>query len=190
MEVFWRHGYEATSTQMLVDEMGVQRFSLYAEFGNKQALYEAALSLYEAEVVERNIGMLDQPGADLDTIVRLIRGFGAWACEPGSEVGCFICNAATERAPHDAASQGFVYRYVDRLGRGFTRCLEHARRNGQLRPGLDLAAQGQLLATLLLGFFVQLRAQVPADRIQASVRAAVAHLQMIAIEGRWQPAQA
>lgn len=187
MQVFWRHGFDGTSTQMLVEEMGVNRFSLYAEFGNKQALYEAALALYAAEVVERNIGVLDQPGADLDTIARLIQGFGAWACQPGSEVGCFICNAATERAPYDPGSQAFVNRYVERLSAGFTRCLETSAETGQLLPGVDQVAEGHMLATLLLGFFVQLRAQVPAERVQASARATLSFLQRLTVPGRWSP---
>lgn len=190
MQVFWRHGYDGTSTQMLVDEMGVNRFSLYAEFGNKQSLYEAALALYEAEVVERNIGVLDQPGADLDTIARLILGFGAWACQPGSEVGCFICNTATERAPYDPGSQTFVNRYVERLGAGFTRCLAQAARLGQLRKDVDEVAEGRFLATLLLGFFVQLRAQVRADLVQTSAQATLTYLQRLTVPGRWHPLSA
>ena len=51
MALFWLHGYHGTSTQALVDSMGVNRFSLYAEFGNKQALYEAALNLYAQDLV-------------------------------------------------------------------------------------------------------------------------------------------
>lgn len=190
MQVFWRHGYDGTSTQMLVDEMGVNRFSLYAEFGNKQSLYEAALALYEAEVVERNIGVLDQPGADLDTIARLILGFGAWACQPGSEVGCFICNTATERAPYDPGSQTFVNRYVERLSAGFTRCLAQAARLGQLRKDVDEVAEGRFLATLLLGFFVQLRAQLPADLVQTSAQATLTYLQRLTVPGRWHPLSA
>ena len=187
MQVFWRHGYDGTSTQMLVGEMGVNRFSLYAEFGNKQALYEAALALYEAEVVERNIGVLDVPGANLDTVARLISGFAAWACQPGSEVGCFICNTATERGPSDLGSRAFVNRYVERLSAGFTRCLVQAADLGQLQAKVDVQAEGRFLATLLLGFFVQLRAQVPAELVQSSARAALSALQRLTVPGCWQP---
>ena len=51
MEVFWRYGYHGTSTQALVDAMGVNRFSVYAEFGNKQALYELSISTKIADSV-------------------------------------------------------------------------------------------------------------------------------------------
>ena len=38
MQAFWRNGYEATSTADLEAQMGVNRSSLYAEFGSKEAL--------------------------------------------------------------------------------------------------------------------------------------------------------
>jgi hypothetical protein len=40
---------------------------------------------------------------------------------------------------------------------------------------------------LLLGFFVQLRAQVPAAMVHLATEAAVAHLQRLTQPGRWQP---
>ena len=51
MELFWMYGYKGTSTQTLVEHMGVNRYSLYAEFGTQQGLYEEALKIYEKEVV-------------------------------------------------------------------------------------------------------------------------------------------
>jgi len=44
METFRDHGFAGTSTQMLVEGLGVNRYSLYAEFGSKQALFDAALA--------------------------------------------------------------------------------------------------------------------------------------------------
>src|SRR2546423_4201723 len=46
MEVFWSHGYEAASIQELVKQMGINRQSLYDTFGDKHALYLAALDRY------------------------------------------------------------------------------------------------------------------------------------------------
>src|SRR2546421_1155785 len=46
MEVFWSRGYEAASIQELVKQMGINRQSLYDTFGDKHALYLAALDRY------------------------------------------------------------------------------------------------------------------------------------------------
>ena len=50
MTVFWEHGYEATSTDDLLREMGIGRQSMYDAFGDKHRLYLEALQLYETEI--------------------------------------------------------------------------------------------------------------------------------------------
>ena len=48
MQAFWAHGYAATSTQDLVETMGINRGSLYATFGNKRSLFIQVLRRYDA----------------------------------------------------------------------------------------------------------------------------------------------
>src|SRR5438094_9975113 len=49
MGLFWKKGYEGTSIEDLVGGMGLGRGSLYDTFGDKHALYLAALSRYIAK---------------------------------------------------------------------------------------------------------------------------------------------
>lgn len=177
MELFWLHGFHGTSTQDLVDHMEVNRFSLFAEFGTKQGLYEAALERYGQEVVTGHFGALEQPGAGLSDVCEVLRFFASKARTPGSERGCLLCNAATERAPHDAASRDLVERYVSRLTAAVKNALGNSRRRGELRRGVDLAAEARLITATLLGFFVLLRAQVDGATMRGAARAAVKHLQ-------------
>ena len=46
MHLFWEKGYSATSLSDLTEKMGIQRPSLYAAFGDKEGLFEAALRRY------------------------------------------------------------------------------------------------------------------------------------------------
>ncbi|BCJ58121.1 hypothetical protein Jiend_15430 [Micromonospora endophytica] len=46
MEVFWRHGYQGASMTALTAAMGINSPSLYAAFGSKEALFRAAVALY------------------------------------------------------------------------------------------------------------------------------------------------
>ncbi len=46
MELFWRLGYEGAHLAALVEHTGLNRFSLYKEFGGKAGLYEAALERF------------------------------------------------------------------------------------------------------------------------------------------------
>ena len=46
VDVFWRQGYENTSLEALMREMGIARQSLYDTFGDKRALYLKAMAFY------------------------------------------------------------------------------------------------------------------------------------------------
>lgn len=181
MALFWQEGFHGTSTQMLVETMGVNRFSLYAEFGNKQNLYEAALRVYEQEVVNAHFRALEAPQAGLAEIEAMLQDLSFAPGQEGSELGCFMCNCATERAPYDPGSQAFVHQHVARMGAAFTHALNGAQQAGQIQPQVDTVVQGQFLATLMLGFFVLLRAKVSPPVVRGTVQAALGHLRAMAL---------
>src|SRR6201990_2545683 len=52
LRVFWSKGYEGASMTDLTEAMGITRPSLYAAFGNKEALFRKALDLYEREKMD------------------------------------------------------------------------------------------------------------------------------------------
>src|SRR6202044_3218087 len=47
MRLFWERGYEGTSLSDLTEAMAINRASLYATFGDKEALFHRALARYE-----------------------------------------------------------------------------------------------------------------------------------------------
>jgi AcrR family transcriptional regulator len=49
LKVFWERGYEGASMAELTEAMGITKPSLYACFGNKEALFRKALDLYERD---------------------------------------------------------------------------------------------------------------------------------------------
>lgn len=63
LRVFWEKGYESASLTDLTDAMGITRPSLYAAFGNKEALFKRALDLYETEKLAYVQGALEAPTA-------------------------------------------------------------------------------------------------------------------------------
>src|ERR1700730_8554984 len=47
LTIFWRDGYEGASLPALTKAMGINRPSLYAAFGNKEALFRKAVARYD-----------------------------------------------------------------------------------------------------------------------------------------------
>ena len=179
MELFWLHGFHGTSTQALVDHIKINRYSLFAEFGTKQGLFEAALARYESEIVQWYFGALEAPDAGLDELIAVIEFFATSARMPGTERGCLICNSATERAAHDPASRNFVESYVIRISGAISRALENAKAQGDVRGDVNTEQEGKLLAATLLGFFVLLRSQIEPGILLSASRAAFEHIKSL-----------
>src|SRR3546814_20726698 len=63
LRVFWAKGYECASIADLTEAMGITKPSLYAAFGNKEALFNKALDLYEREKLDYMQAALAAPTA-------------------------------------------------------------------------------------------------------------------------------
>ena len=176
MEMFRDHGYAGTSTQMLVDRLGVNRYSLYAEFGNKQTLFDAALERYFDEVIEPRFGPLEEPAAGIDEIRGVFEFYASQADGAASGRGCLLCNTAIELGPGDPGGAGFVHRYLQRLSRAFDAALTNAQTEGQLAAGVDPREESEFFTASVLGLFVMLRATAPPATIEHAARAAIRHL--------------
>jgi TetR/AcrR family transcriptional repressor of nem operon len=179
VEIFRDHGFSGTSAEMLVQGLGVNRYSLYAEFGNKQGLFDAALKRYDEEVVERNFGPLESPGAGIDEIRALLEFFATASEGPAAGRGCLLCNTAVEFGPDDPSGAGFVQRYFERLSRAFHAALNNARDNGDLRRSVDPRGEADFFTASVLGLFVMLRAKAPPAVIQSAARGVTEHLESL-----------
>jgi AcrR family transcriptional regulator len=95
MRVFWRNGYENTSMQLLEKEMGINKFSIYARFVNKQGLFLECLKTYKSKV-----NAIFQEFNDSDSGVDDIKTFfynSVKLCSvDGNEKGCLVTNAYNE----------------------------------------------------------------------------------------------
>ncbi len=179
MELFWARGFEATSTKDLANHMGVNVYSLFAEFKSKQGLYEAALAPYSKEVVARNFHALEGPDAGLDDIAAVFEFFAANADGPIASRGCLLCNAATERAASDAASQEFVATHFQSIENGVRNALTNASARGELRADVSCVDHGKFLTATLAGIFVLMRAGLGTEFLVAAARAARREIERI-----------
>lgn len=179
MEVFRDSGFTGTSAETLCEALGVNRFSIYAEFGSKQALFDAALQRYDAEAVERNFGPLEAPGAGLKEIRALLSFFGSARKSPAWGRGCLLCNTAVEFGPEDPSGAGFVKRYFKRLSAAFESALTHALSEGDLHQSVDPRREAGFLTSSVLGMFVMLRAKAPASMIKGAAQSAIDYLETL-----------
>lgn len=158
MQLFWERGYHATSMRDVTDATDVNPSSIYAEFGSKKALYEAAVERYDEVVITGHFGRLERPESSLEDIAALLRYFGGSPAVKGVTLGCLLCNAATEQAPTAQRSQVITAQYADRLTTAFGTALEHAEAAGRLVADVEVVELARFFTVLVLGMFVLLRA--------------------------------
>ena len=93
LRVFWTRGYEGASLSELTEAMGINRPSLYAAFGNKEALFRKALDLYERQRAAFMADALDAPTAR-GVAERFLRGVLALQLAKDGPKGCLLVNTS------------------------------------------------------------------------------------------------
>ncbi|GAA4105545.1 helix-turn-helix domain-containing protein [Actinomadura miaoliensis] len=176
MELFWRRGYAATSIQDLVAATGIGRGSLYAAFGSKDGLYEAALRRYAEESLGRMRERLerDEPVRVVlrDLLLELVDDTVA---DPARR-GCLMTNTAVERLPGDPLAGRVVGRAFDLLAELVAAALRRGRERGELPPDADVTALADFLVTTIQGLRVQGKAGADRRRLSAVVDTALGAL--------------
>ncbi len=176
IELFRRQGFTATSTADLVDELGVNRKSMYAEFGSKQGLFEAALERYSRRHLSDVIAPIEAPDAGADEIRAVFASYGSASRGWARGRGCLMCNTAVERAALDPGAGRYVAAYLDRLTRAFHHALRNARRDAQVDPDADLDELAAFFTVSLVGVAAVIRAEAPPAVVQAACRVATSVL--------------
>mgnify|MGYP003326688049 CR=1 FL=1 len=99
--LFWSKGFNDTSMDDLVNETGVSR---YGTFGNKRAFFQAALARYAQQRAKHMQDELCKLDAGLGATINCFMGLKELANSEAGELGCLVCNAATELRSHHVRS--------------------------------------------------------------------------------------
>ena len=176
MDLFHRQGFHGTSTAELVDELGVNRKSMYAEFGSKQGLFDAALDHYNATSLTAVLAATEATDAGPDAIRSTFAGFATASEDWAQGRGCLLCNTAIERAVLDPASGNRVDAYFERLTAAFRSALETGQRVGEISTTADIDDLAAYFTMALLGIATMAKGRAHPELIHAACRVALATL--------------
>lgn len=157
MSAFWRHGYDATSMEDLMDCMGIGRASIYNAFGNKRALFLSALEYYVGNGgALQGVRLPDSPRLAIVTAFRTIveRAVTGESCD-----GCLVVNTALELAPHDEEIAQIVNGIFVQQEALFRTYLEQAMACGEVPQTLDPSRTAQTLLALSIAVLVLARSR-------------------------------
>jgi AcrR family transcriptional regulator len=171
LRVFWEKGYDGASLTDLTEAMGITRPSLYAAFGNKEALFKQALDLYESEKLAYVGRALDAPTAR-GVAQRMLEGTiqNVTSDCPGC-LGVIVsvsCGSATSPIQQDIRERAQSSRaaLIERL--------ERAIDEGDFTQPVSAEGMTQYLMAVLQGLAVQAGAGASREHLQQVADATLA----------------
>ena len=170
MLLFWKKGYHDTSLQDLVSAMGINRFSLYATFENKETLFQTALDRYQQNVLGTLLAPIEGADAGKAAIYQFFGQFVEYSTQPVGKMGCLICNTAIELSPGNTAATERMQRYLDRLTSAFAGSLRNAQDREEIDATLDPQITAEYLTSSFMGLFVSIKSDLPKDRLARYVQ--------------------
>jgi AcrR family transcriptional regulator len=159
MRLFWEHGYDGTSMSDLTQAMGINRRSIYAAFGNKAALFTAALEHYVA-----GPGAFVKKARVLPTARQVAEAFLRGSVEAFTSSdrpsGCMAVQSALTCSDAAAAVHSEVAALRVAGVNAFRERFDRAQLDGDLPADVDTHALASYIVALSNGISVQARSGI------------------------------
>ncbi|WP_055617668.1 TetR/AcrR family transcriptional regulator [Streptomyces phaeochromogenes] len=172
MLVFWEHGYEGASLARLTNAMGISTTSMYAAFGNKEALFRKALERYTEGPSAYLPRALEEPTA-LGVATAILAGTVRTTTRPAQPNGCLGVQSALTVSDAGKEVRDLLVAWRDN---GYSLIRERFQRavdDGDLPPETDPRLLARYLTALGYGIAVQAASGVGRDELQEMADAAL-----------------
>ncbi len=172
IEVFWTKGFAATSTEDLVQAMGIGRQSFYNAFGDKRRLYLEALETYQRNATSCHIGRLTTPVSPLeglrDLLVGLIPDDDALRCR-----GCLGAGSVGEFGVTDPELVEMREKMVAAFRAKAVERLKEGQTLGEIDPEIDIEQAASFIVITMTGLQLAARGGASAQELHALAAFAV-----------------
>jgi AcrR family transcriptional regulator len=152
---FWEHGYEATSVSDLTRVMGIGAPSLYAAFGDKQALFAEVVAEYGTRYGSFTDRALAEEPTARAAVARTLREAAVEYTVPGRPHGCLVIHAAANCTSPEVEESLRARRNANLAA--FERRIEADIAAGELPADLDAAALARHTGAVIQGMSQQAR---------------------------------
>ena len=122
ISLFWKNGYSSCSIKRIVDRTGVNRFSLYNEFENKDGILDASLDLYKDRYSNKRIDLLSEKGQAREVLMKF---FSSFLQETQNHPpGCYMIYIASELADAQPRINHRLQQYLEQIEKAIEKLLE------------------------------------------------------------------
>lgn len=166
LEVFWRQGYEGTALSDLTKAMGINKPSLYAAYGNKDALFIKVLDRYSTGPANYVTKAMAEPTARA-TAEAIMRG--AVELTTSAPGGCLFVQGALATGEQGAVARKELDARRQEGHAALRARFERAQAEGDLPPDADPNALARLIWATTYGLSVQATSGATAKELHQAV---------------------
>jgi AcrR family transcriptional regulator len=172
--VFWDAGFASSSLDALSYATSMKRPSLYAAFGDKEALYLKALERYRQEGLAAMRQALD-PRRPLREGLRTVyaNALTTYLSGEAGQRGCFLIGTAATEAVTNAAVRGLLAESLADFDRAIEDRLTLARKTGEIAHDADVRALAYLASAVMHSLAVRARAGDSRAKLEPIARSGV-----------------
>jgi len=171
--VFADKGYEGASLDDLTGAMGINRVSMYATFGNKEALFRKAMERFSTVQGKHLATCLSAPTARA-AVESLLRTIVIVITRPDGPGVCFITQPPLTAEDTSEETRRFVALRRKDIERGLQRRLEQGIKAKGLPRGASAGDLARYYALLLQGLALQVQHGATKDQLMRVVDVAMA----------------
>jgi TetR/AcrR family transcriptional regulator, transcriptional repressor for nem operon len=175
VDVFWEKGFAGTTTDDLVDRMGIGRQSLYNTFGDKHRLYVEALGCYQRASLAAHLERLRQPRSPIEGLAALLNGL-APDDDAMRRLGCMGVRSMAEFGTTDPELLEMRARENPVLYAGVLERIHEGQAQGEIEASIDAADAARFVQVTMVGMQSIARGGASADELKRHAAFAIDRL--------------
>jgi TetR/AcrR family transcriptional repressor of nem operon len=176
IQLFWYKGYNATSMQDLVENLGISRSSLYDTYTDKHTLFIKALERYQQNGNAQIREIINETDSAKETVKKLIELSTTALISDTEQKGCFIVNAGVEVAPHDQQVNQIICTSDQQMEEAFCEVIKKGQTNGEIKNQQDARALARFVLNAVKGLRVAVKTTTDKSVFEDVIKLTVAIL--------------
>jgi AcrR family transcriptional regulator len=154
VDIFWRHGFEASSMSTIVKLTGIEKPSLYSAFGSKEQLFQLAFERYWSKLLAVASTHLHNASAR-NGIAALLHALIDYQTQPGLPHGCLTVHGSLVGTTESTEIRSTLIKRRNHIKVAIKVRLEQAKADNELPAGTNTDSLADFFATVIQGLAVQ-----------------------------------
>lgn len=173
MYVFWQKGYEGTTMADLIDSIGMKAPSIYAAFGNKDAIFKQVVQSYLPIVTNGQLKVLNSAPNIYDAVEATLKACVNLYTGKDNPHSCLVMTAAINTAPEHAEHVEALKALREEYKAAWRKRFELAEADRQLTDEANPSQLAEYFTTIIQGMTIKARDGASEDELSSTSQLAL-----------------